>query len=200
MLEVFVWLGTITFAASGTLVAVQKRFDIIGSLVLASVSAVGGGAIRDVVVGSLPPASLRNETLAWVVALTSVATFYLHRFIKAEGKLLYSLDTIGLALFAALGAERGIASDLGMWGTIFTGAVSGVGGGVLRDVLSGQIPGIFYRSGDFYATAAAAGALVVYLLHDLNTNLALIAGILVTLTLRVGSRLLGLKLPVPRQN
>ena len=199
MLEVFIWLGTITFAVSGTLVAVQKRFDIIGALVLASVSAVGGGAIRDIVVGSLPPASLRNETLAWVVALSSVATFYLHRFIRAEGRLLYSLDTVGLAIFAALGAEQGIAFDLGMWGTIFMGAISGVGGGVLRDVLSGQIPGIFYRSGDFYATAAAAGALTVYLLHDLNANLAVIAGILLTLVMRVGSRVLGLRLPVSRQ-
>jgi uncharacterized membrane protein YeiH len=199
VLEVFIWLGTITFAASGTLVAVQKRFDIIGALVLASVSAVGGGAIRDIVVGSLPPASLRNETLAWLVALTSLSTFYLHRFIKAEGKLLYSLDTLGLALFAALGAERGIAFELGMWGTVFTGAVSGVGGGVLRDVLSGQIPGIFYRSGDFYATAAAAGALTVFVLHGFSPNLAVVAGIFVTLMMRVGSRLLGMTLPVPRQ-
>lgn len=198
MLELFIWLGTITFAASGTLVAVQKRFDIIGALVLASVTAVGGGAIRDVVVGSLPPMSLQNETLAWIVALTSVATFYLHRFIKVQGRLLYALDTLGLALFAALGAERGISFDLGMWGTLFTGAVSGVGGGVLRDVLSGQIPGIFYRSGDFYATAAAAGALTVFLLHDVNAELALIAGIVVTLSLRIGSRLLGLRLPIPR--
>jgi uncharacterized membrane protein YeiH len=199
MLELFIWLGTITFAASGTLVAVQKRFDIVGALVLASVTAVGGGAIRDIIVGVLPPASLRNETLAWLVALTSLVSFYMHRFIKAEGKLLYSLDTIGLALFAALGAERGISSGLGMWGSIFTGAVSGVGGGVLRDVLSGQIPGIFYRSGDFYATAAATGALTVFLLHGLNPNLALISGIAVTIIMRVGSRLLGMRLPIPRE-
>jgi uncharacterized membrane protein YeiH len=67
MLQVLVWLGTITFAASGALTAIGQRFDLIGVLVLASVTAVGGGAIRDVLVGRLPPASLQNETLLWVV-------------------------------------------------------------------------------------------------------------------------------------
>ena len=199
LLELLVWAGTITFAATGALVAVKKRFDLVGVLVLASVTAIGGGSIRDVIVGSLPPASFQNEPLLWVVAATGVVTFYAHRHVKSEGKLLYALDTLGLAIFAALGAERGLSFGMGLWGTVFAGAVSGVGGGVLRDVLSGQIPGIFYRSGDFYASAAAAGALAVYLLYGLSPELALLAGVTVTLGMRVGSRLLGLKLPVPRE-
>ncbi|MDZ7703432.1 MAG: TRIC cation channel family protein [Trueperaceae bacterium] len=198
MFEFFAWLGTITFAATGALVAVQKRFDLVGALVLASVTAVGGGAIRDVTVGILPPSSFTNEPLLWVVALTALLTFYLHRFVPFEGRLLYALDTLGLAIFAALGAERGLSFGLGMWGTIFAGAVSGVGGGVLRDVLSGQVPGILYRSGDFYASAAAAGALAVFLLYPLSPTLATLAGVALTITVRVGSRVFRLELPVPR--
>lgn len=199
LLNLLIWLGTLTFAATGALVAVRKRFDLIGALVLASVTAIGGGSIRDIIVGALPPASFGNESLLWAVALTGVAIFFLHGFIKAEGKLLYALDTLGLAIFAALGAERGLDFGLGLWGTVFAGAVSGVGGGILRDVLAGQIPGILYRSGDFYASAAAGGALAVFLLYGLNANLALMVGVAVTIILRAGSRLLGLELPVPRE-
>jgi uncharacterized membrane protein YeiH len=198
VLTLLVWLGTLTFAASGVLTAVRKKFDLIGALVLASVTAIGGGAIRDVLVGILPPSSLTDELLLWVVALTAVMTFALHRFLKEEGRLLYLCDTLGLAVFAALGAERGVTFGLGFWGTVFAGAVSGVGGGVLRDVLSGQIPGILYRSGDFYASAAACGAAIVYLLYPLSPPWALIAGAGATFSIRLGSRLLGLKLPVPR--
>jgi uncharacterized membrane protein YeiH len=198
LLGALVWLGTLTFAATGALVAVRLRFDLLGVSVLAAVTAIGGGSIRDVLVGRLPPAALQNERLLWGIALVAVLVFYLHRFLHAEGRLLYALDTLGLALFAALGAERGLSSGLGMWGVIFAGAVSGVGGGVLRDLLTGQVPGILYRSGALYASAAAVGALVVFGLYRVDTDVALVAGVLTTLTLRLGSRWLGLKLPVPR--
>jgi uncharacterized membrane protein YeiH len=199
MLQTLIWLGTITFAASGALTAVSQRFDLIGVLVLASVTAVGGGAIRDILVGKLPPASLQNETLLWVVFATALLTFFFHRYIKQMGRLPYILDTMGLALFAALGAQQGIAYSFGFWGVVFIGTVSGVGGGVLKDVLSRQIPVIFYRSGDFYASAAAVGSGVVFLLQPVNANLALLAGVATTIIMRVGSRFFGLSLPVPRE-
>ena len=198
LLDVLVWVGVLTFAVSGALVAVRQRFDLIGALVLAAVTAIGGGSIRDVVVGSLPPASFTNEPLLWTVAIAAVATFYVHRRLRLESRWLYALDTLGLAIFAALGAERGLTFGLGLWGTVFAGAVSGVGGGVLRDVLTGQVPGIFYRSGDFYASAAAAGALVTFLLYGVQPDLAVLAGIVATAGVRLGSRLLKLELPVPR--
>ena len=198
MFELLSWLGTVTFAVAGALAAVEKRFDLIGTLVLASVTAVGGGAIRDITVGMLPPSSFQNEPLLWVVAIAALVTFYLHRIIPFESRVLYVLDTLGLAIFAALGAERGVTFGLGMWGTLFAGAVSGVGGGVLRDVLSGQVPGILYRSGDFYASAAALGALSVFWLYPLDPNIATIAGVGVTMLIRLGSRAMKLELPVPR--
>jgi uncharacterized membrane protein YeiH len=200
VIELLVWIGTVTFAATGALVAVRKHFDLVGVVVLASVTAIGGGAIRDLTVGILPPSSFTDDLLLWVVALTGLATFLLHRYIRAEGRLIYVLDTIGLAIFAALGAERGLTFGLGLWGTVFTGAVSGVGGGVLRDLLSGQIPGVLYRSGDFYASAAATGALVVFLLYGVDPELAVGLGVIATLSMRFGSRLLGLKLPTARED
>lgn len=198
MLTLLVWVGTMTFAVTGALEGVRRRFDLIGVLVLAAVTAVGGGSIRDVIVGVLPPTSFTDEALLWGVALSGLTTFWLHPFLRAEGRLLYALDTLGLAIFAALGAERGVAYGLGLWGTVFAGAVSGVGGGVLRDVLAGRVPGILYRFGDLYASAAALGALTVFALAPLSPDGALVAGVAVALLVRVGSRLMGLRLPVPR--
>ena len=200
-LDVLVWAGTIAFAAAGALVAVEKRFDVVGVLVLASVTAIGGGAVRDVVVGRLPPATFTNEPLLWAVAATALFTFLFHGPVRALPRTLYLFDGLGLAIFAALGAATGVEAGLGLWGTVFAGAVSGVGGGVLRDVLSGRVPGILYRNGDFYASAAAAGALAVWLLSllPLPAPAVIAVGAVVTLLVRFGSRALGLTLPVPRR-
>ena len=197
LVEVLVYAGTVTFAVAGALTAVEKRFDIIGVLVLAAVTAIGGGSIRDLVVGIVPPTSLTDEPLLWTVFATGLLVFLLHRFVPT-GATLYAFDTVALGLFAALGTERGLEAGFGFWGCVFTGAVSGVGGGIIRDVLSGEVPGVLYRSGDLYATAAAIGAATTFLLHDASPAVALIAGAAVTIALRVGSRLAGLNLPVPR--
>lgn len=197
VLEVMVWVGVVTFAATGALTAVAKRFDLIGVLVLGGVTAVGGGSIRDLMVGEIPPPALRNEPLLWAIATTSLLVFFFHRWVR-EGQVLYVLDTVSLALFAALGAERGLEAGFGFWGTVFTGAVSGVGGGMIRDVLSGEVPRVLYRAGDLYASAAALGAVTVFVLWRIDALAALVAGAAVAAGARLGSRLLGLSLPVPR--
>lgn len=198
LLDVLVWVGTITFAIAGGLQAVEKRFDLVGVLVLSAVTAIGGGSVRDVIGGRIPPPALTNEPLLWTIAGTGVAVFFLHRYLPT-GRTLYLFDTISLGLFAALGAQTGLELGFGLWGTVFAGAVSGTGGGIIRDVLSGEVPGVLYRSGDFYASAAAAGAGSVYgLAQVVDPDLALLAGALVAVTVRVGSRLAGMTLPVPR--
>lgn len=197
LLDALVYAGTITFAVAGALQAVQKRFDLVGVLVLAAVTAIGGGSIRDLLAGVIPPPALTNEPLLWAIFLTGTVVFLTHRWLS-EGTALYAFDTASLAIFAALGAERGLEVGFGFWGTVFAGVVSGVGGGMIRDVLSGEIPGILYRSGDFYASAAAGGAVVVFLAHALDPSLALLGGAATTIVLRVGSRMARLSLPVPR--
>ncbi len=198
LIDVLVWLGTLTFAITGALVAVRKRFDLVGVVVLGAVTAIGGGSVRDLMAGVIPPTPLTDPAMLWGIVIAAVAVFFLHRFI-AEGTVYYFLDTIGLAVFATLGAERALDLGFGFWGTVFAGVLSGVGGGVIRDVLSGEVPGILYRAGDFYASAAASGAAVAFLLVPVNTNIGLTAGIAVALLIRVGSRMANISLPVPRQ-
>lgn len=200
MVDIFdglVWLGTLTFAVSGALVGVRRRFDIAGVLVLGAVTAIGGGSVRDLIAGIIPPSSITNEPLLWAIAAACVLTFVVHRWIP-EGRLLYALDTLGLAVFAALGGATALTIGFGFWGTVFAGVVSGVGGGVIRDVLAGEVPGILYRSGDLYATAAAGSAAVVFVAQSLDRDVYLVLGVVTAVALRVGSRLAGMQLPVSR--
>jgi uncharacterized membrane protein YeiH len=200
---VLVYAGTVTFAVTGALVGIQKRFDVVGVLILAMVTAVGGGSIRDVVAGITPPTALTDEALLWLPFVVGVAVFIGDRLVRnrrwvTTTRLLYGFDTVSLGLFAALGAERGLQVGFGFWGVVFAGGISGVGGGIIRDVLSGEIPGVMYRSGDFYASAAVAGAVVTFALHGVDPAIAVVAGASTAVLLRVGSRLAGLRLPVPR--
>jgi uncharacterized membrane protein YeiH len=200
LLDLLTWLGLLTFAAMGALAAAQRRFDLLGATVLAGVTAVGGGSIRDIVVGQFPPAVFKNEPQLWGILAVALAAFFGHRALARLDRPIYGLDTLGLALFAALGAERGLAAGLGFWGTVFAGAVSGVGGGVLRDLLSGQVPQILYNNRDLYATAAAGGAALVYALHRftaLGTDGAVAAGVALAVAIRLSGKWLGLALPRP---
>ena len=196
VIEVLVWLGTITFAATGALAALRKRFDLVGVVVLGAVTAIGGGSVRDLVVGEVPPPALRNEPLLWAVVATSVLVFTLRRQIT-QGRILYVLDTVALALFAVLGAQTGIEAGLGFWGVVFTGTVSGIGGGMIRDTLSGEVPHVLHRAGDLYASAAVVGAAAVHLLWSVGELPALLVGGVLTAATRVGSRALGLRVPAP---
>lgn len=198
MVEVLVIVGTVVFALTGALVAVEKKFDMVGVVILAAVTAIGGGSIRDLIAGRTPPTAFTNEALLWTIAITAVVTFLGARYIAMPSRLLYVADTASLALFAALGAQAGIEIGFGFWACVFAGTVSGVGGGIIRDLLSGEVPGVLYRSGDFYASAAAAGAAVTYLLDGASPDAALLTGIAAVVAVRVGSRLAGLTLPVGR--
>lgn len=211
MEQALVYAGTITFAVTGALVGVQKRFDVVGVLILAVVTAVGGGSIRDIIAGITPPTALTDEVLLWLPFLVGLGVFTLDRIMsrrrtkgpsrtatRTTTRLLYGFDTVSLGLFAALGAERGLQIGFGLWGVVFAGAISGVGGGIIRDVLAGEVPGVMYRSGDFYASAAAAGALVTFALHGVSPTASVVAGAVVAMGIRIGSRLAGLRLPVPR--
>lgn len=198
MEAVLVAVGAVTFAATGALTAVRRGFDLVGLVILAFVTAVGGGSVRDLVTGNVPPAALTDERLLWVVFATALVVAALHRRVPT-GSALYAFDTASLAVFAALGAQRGLEAGFGLWGTVFAGVLSGVGGGIIRDVLAGEVPGVLYRSGDFYAAAAALGSLVAFVLVPISSTLGLTVAMFATVAARVGSRLAGLELPVPRR-
>lgn len=198
MEDVLVAIGTVTFAITGGLAAVRRGFDLVGIVVLAFVTAIGGGSVRDLLAGVIPPTALTNELLLWLIFVTALVVFLLHRKIPT-GRVFYGVDTASLGVFAALGAERGLSVGFGFWGTVFAGVLSGVGGGVIRDVLAGEVPGILYRSGDLYASAAGLGAAVGFFVLPALGGGGLVVVALVTILVRVGSRLGGLELPVPRR-
>ncbi|WP_199776949.1 trimeric intracellular cation channel family protein [Deinococcus sp. NW-56] len=191
--------GILAFSLSGALLAVRKRFDLFGVLVLGCVTAVGGGAIRDTLTGQALPLFLRDETYLWVALAGAVTAFAFGERLARFEKALSVFDSVGLSLFAASGALGAIAAGLGPLGVIFAGALSGVGGGIIRDLIANEVPEVMYRRDQLYATAAAAGALTVYLLYPhLTPFQAQLSGAAVVLLLRWLSRRGWARLPVRR--
>lgn len=192
-------LGILAFAMSGALLAVRKRFDLFGVVVLGCVTAVGGGAVRDTMTGQTPPLFLRDETYLWAALLGSFLAFaFGERLARAE-RALSVFDSVGLGLFAASGALGAIKFGLGPLGVIFVAMISGVGGGIIRDLLANEVPEVMYRRENLYATAAAAGGLAVLLLRPgLTPFQTQLAGALVVILLRWVSRQGWVKLPVRR--
>lgn len=164
-------IGTIAFAFSGCMVANSKKMDIFGVWVLGTVTAVGGGAVRDVLLGNVPPGMFRNGV--YVAVATGTVIFWL--FMAARRDVMTNLvfarltkvmdisDSLGLGIFAVLGSQTAIRAGYGdnWFLVIFVGVLTGVGGGLLRDVMADMTPMIFCKR--IYAIAAMAGS-VVYLL------------------------------------
>ncbi|WP_345466950.1 trimeric intracellular cation channel family protein [Deinococcus carri] len=192
-------LGVLAFSMSGALLAVRKRFDLFGVLVLGCVTAVGGGAIRDTLTGQTPPLFLRDETYLWVALLGALLAFAFGERLARFERTLSVFDTVGLGLFAASGALGAVNFGLGPLGVVFAGMLSGVGGGIIRDLIANEVPEVMYRREQLYATAAAAGAAAVYLLHPhLTPFQAQLGGSVVVIALRWLSRRGWVRLPVRR--
>ncbi len=198
-LRVLDLIGVLAFAMSGALLGVRKRFDLFGVLVLGCVTAVGGGAIRDTLTGQTPPLFLRDETYLYAALLGSGLAFAFGTRLARFERTLSIFDTAGLGLFAASGALGALNFGLGPLGVVFAGMLSGVGGGVIRDLIANEVPEIMYRSEQLYATAAAAGALTVWLLYPHVTPFqAQFSGAVVVWGLRWISRRGWVRLPVRR--
>lgn len=164
-------LGTITFAVSGAIEAMKKGMDILGVLVLGLVTAVGGGIFRDVLIGNLPPAAFRNPQNAVIALVSALIAFIIGAVVSRRKKsshkkmwnyILLVSDAIGLGTFTVLGIryvqENTVYNNTAL--LIFVGVVTGVGGGLIRDIFAGNIPYIFKKH--IYATASIIGA-VAYL-------------------------------------
>jgi uncharacterized membrane protein YeiH len=195
-LEMASLIGTVVFAASGAMVGVRKGFDLLGVLVLGCVTAVGGGALRDTLTGLLPASWFRDERLLWAAIIGALLGFVAYRRLEKRESELEFLDALGLSLFAATAAQRGMELGFGLLGVVFIGTVSGVGGGVIRDILARDVPRIFLP-GELYASTAALGCVVVYFLTPIAPNeWVLTLGALATLLSRLAARRYRLRLPV----
>ncbi len=174
-------------AITGVLAARGKQVDLFGVLVLALVTSFGGGTIRDVLLGSLPVFWVTDQTFVVNAIITAVVIFYLVRFHELPIEVLMVADAFALALFTMIGTRKGLVFPVAPSIAVMMGVTTGVAGGILRDLLIGQIPLVFRREIFLYATAAFGGSLTFVLLHEYSTSGKTIALIsfLVTLLLRL---------------
>lgn len=154
-------LGTIAFAVSGSLIAMKKKLDLFGILIIAFVTAVGGGTLRDVLI-DVPITWMRDLTFVYVIVITTVVAVVLRKKLNYIRRSLFLFDTIGIALYTIVGVEKGIAASFPPLMCIALGTMSACFGGVIRDILCNEIPVIFRK--EIYATACIIGGLSYFIL------------------------------------
>lgn len=152
-------VGIAVFAVAGSLAAVAVRFDVFGVVALGIVSAVGGGMMRDALLGATPAAALRDWRYLAVPFVCALIVFVAHPAVERLRDVIVIVDALGLGLFAAAGTQKALRFGLGPLGAVGLGVVTAVGGGVVRDVLLREVPAVLHR--DIYALAALVGAVVV---------------------------------------
>ncbi|MCX8642492.1 MULTISPECIES: TRIC cation channel family protein [unclassified Gilliamella] len=193
-------LGTIVFAISGVLLAAKKEMDPIGALVLAVITAIGGGTIRDMVLNHGPIFWITDSTDLYVAIIASLITMLLLRYSSTLTipKWLFSvLDAIGLAVFVGIGVNKAIDSQVNSLIAVCMGVMTGVGGGIIRDVLARDIPMVFRT--DIYATACIIGGtthVIAYNALNLPLEISTLLGISVTLIIRLLAIYRNLTLPI----
>lgn len=185
-------IGTAAFAVSGAIVGIKKQMDLFGVIVLGVCTAVGGGIVRDLILGITPPATFQDPVYTLTATAVSVLMFLPHvraRVGRREpvfDRLLLVMDAVGLGVFTVVGVQCAFrqAEHYTLFLTVFVGLITGVGGGVLRDVFSGERPYIFVRH--FYACASIIGALICALCWErLGANAAMLFGATAIVVLRL---------------
>lgn len=189
-------LGTIAFAISGVLVAMEKKLDLFGIFIIAFVTAVGGGTLRDILLGSTPVVWLMDPTYSIIILASVVFAIVFIKQLKYLRTSLFLFDTIGIGLYTMVGIEKGLSAQLLPVMCIALGTITASFGGVIRDILCNEIPVIFRK--EIYATACIIGGLSYFLLIRLpfGDTFAYIASILVI----IGVRLLAVKFHIALPN
>jgi len=161
-------LGTVAFAISGALAAMNRRMDLFGIFIIAFVTAIGGGTVRDILIGNTPVTWMENTIYIYVIGIATIMAIIFRKKIDHLKKSLFLFDSIGLGIFTIIGVETGIQNDLNPIISIALGAMTGTFGGVIRDILCNEIPVIFRK--EIYATASLTGGLAFIILNDLEVN------------------------------
>ena len=185
-------LGTIAFTISGVLVAINKRMDLFGILIIAFVTAVGGGTLRDLLIGDTPVSWMKDMTYTYVIFGSAFFAIVFKSRINYLRTSLFLFDTIGIGLYTLVGIEKGIGANLHPIICIALGTITATFGGVIRDILSNEIPVIFRK--EIYATACILGGITYFLLSNFpiqNNFVFIIAGVVVIVT-----RLLAVKFKI----
>lgn len=205
-MEIFVkvleLIGTVAFAASGALIAMRKHMDLLGVIVLGVVTAIGGGILRDLILGITPPLAFRDPTCAIVAIATAIVLFIpwvrhgLMHNTRLFDAVLLVMDSVGLGVFTAMGIWNALSfsPDRSTFLLVFVGVLTGVGGGVIRDVLAGDMPYILVKH--IYACASLLGAITCALLwRCLPQYAAMLIAIVLVLVIRLLSAYFRWNLP-----
>ena len=188
--EVFIYVldlfGTMAFAVTGAFKAIEKKFDIVGIIILATITGLAGGTIRDIIIGKVPPNSIADPAYIAITVATGIVIFLLFSRLKKHWNLFLKFDAIGLGVFTIIGATFAYnIFGLNFLAIAFAGIVTAIGGGILRDVFVQDTPIIFVK--ELYASASLIGVVVFYfiLVFDGSLYLATILGIIITTGLRM---------------
>ncbi|WP_341224343.1 trimeric intracellular cation channel family protein [uncultured Arcticibacterium sp.] len=168
-------LGTIIFVISGVMTAIDDDFDVVGSIIIGIVTAVGGGTVRDVLIGQTPVGWMRDTSYLWAMLAGVILSYLFKKYIVKLRRSMFFFDTMGIGLFTILGLQKTLNAGLEVPFAVLMGIVSAVFGGVIRDVLTNRVPLIFRR--EIYATACLVGALVFLALEQFTDALTINMGV-----------------------
>jgi uncharacterized membrane protein YeiH len=182
-------VGTAAFAASGALAGIRRKMDLFGVMVLGLVTAIGGGTLRDLLLGDNPPFCFKNETYLYLAVAVSLLTFALYRHMNSMRQSLLFFDAIGLGTFVVIGTEKALYFKLGLLGAVIMGVITATAGGITRDVLANQIPLILRK--EIYASACLTGSILLVLLVHAGTDRSL--ALLIAAATVIAVRLLAIR-------
>lgn len=197
-------IGIVAFSGTGALMAIDKKLDIFGVIILGVITALGGGVVRDILLGNFPPLMFLNYTYSFLALLTSVLIFIISYFKLMKIKntdegitFLNFLDAVGLGAFTIAGMNVALSTQYGdnIFLVISVGVLTGVGGGVIRDIIIGKVPVILQKQ--IYAVAAIIGSLLysLFIVNSFNNSISMIVCMLVITTIRLVAIQFKLKLP-----
>ena len=193
--------GTMAFAVTGAFKAIEHKSDIVGIIILATITGVAGGTIRDIVLGKIPPNSLLEPTYLIITVVTGIILFFLYSRLKKHWNVFLKFDAIGLGVFTIIGATFAFnIFGLNFLAMVLAGMLTAVGGGILRDVFVNEIPLVFVK--ELYASASFVGVVVFYFMLVIGGELylATIIGIILTTGLRLVAMKYNWNLPKVKGN
>jgi uncharacterized membrane protein YeiH len=203
--DVFIYIldlfGTMAFAVTGAFKAIEHKSDIVGIIILATITGVAGGTIRDIVLGKIPPNSLLDPTYLIITVVTGIILFFLYSRLKKHWNVFLKFDAIGLGVFTIIGATFAFNFfGLNFLAMVLAGMLTAVGGGILRDVFVNEIPIVFVK--ELYASASFGGVVVFYFMLVIGGELylATIIGIILTTGLRLVAMKYNWNLPKVKGN
>ena len=199
LIHVLDLFGTMAFAVTGAFKAIEHKSDIVGIIILATITGVTGGVVRDLVLGRIPPLAVSDPLYLVITTATAVAIFFLYRALKKHWNMFLKFDAIGLGVFTVIGASFAYElAGLNFLAMAFAGLVTAIGGGILRDVFVNEVPIVFVK--ELYASASFMGVVMLFALlaAGIDLNVAAIPTIAAVTALRLLAMKYSWNLPRPR--